>query len=142
MKPINLSRPASLIWSFGFFICLICVCIFFYILNQNTFPAIHTPINLISISLDYWFFSIPLGIVYILFIIRYYRVIQKKYKSSRKEYLSIITTILTFLLFPTILISASLLVMTSSYLSFIPVGVIIFGIILTNILKNIKQTSF
>lgn len=142
MKPINLSRPASLIWSFGFFICLICMVIYFYILNQNTFPAIHTPYNLVAIIIDYWFFSVPLGIVYLTFLIRYYKVIQKKYKSSKKEYLSIISTMFLMFLFPTILICTSILMLTNSYYSLIPLGIIIIGIVATNILKKFKQTSF
>jgi len=142
LKPINLSRPAGLIWSFGFFICLVCLGVYFYILNKNIFPPIHTPYNLVTIILDYWFFSVPLGIVYLTFLIRYYKIIQKKYKSSKKEYLSIVSTILTIFLFPTILICTSILLLTNSYYSFIPVGIIILAIVTINILKNIKQTSF
>ena len=142
MKPINLSRPASLIWSFGFFICLVCMVIYFYILNKSIFPPIQTPYNLVTIIIDYWFFSIPLSMVYIAFIIRYYKIIQKKYKSSQKEYLSIISTILTMFLFPVILICSSILLLTNSYYSFIPVGIIIISIITANILKHFKQTSF
>ncbi len=142
MKKINLSQSANLIWSFGFFICLVCLFIYFYILNNNIFPPIHTPYNLITIIIDYWFFSIPLSIVYLTFIIRYYNIIQKKYKSSKKEYLSIISTMLIMFLFPAILLCTSILLLTNSYYSFIPVVIIIMCIIATNILKNIKQTSF
>lgn len=142
MKKINLSQPANLIWSFGFFICLVCLFIYFFILNNNIFPPIHTPYNLITIIIDYWFFSIPLSIVYLTFIIRYYKKIQKKYKSSKKEYLSIISTILIMFLFPAILLCTSIFLLTNSYYSFIPVVIIIMCIIATNILKNIKQTSF
>jgi len=142
LKSINLSRPASLIWSFGFFICLICTFFYFFILGKNTLPTVQTPINIVAIVLDYWFFSLPLSMVYLTFIIRYYKIIQKKYKSPQKKYLSIISTILTIFLFPAILICTSILMLTNSYYSFIPVGIIIVSLIATNILKNIKQTSF
>jgi len=142
MKPINLSRPASLIWSFGFFICLVLTFFYFYILGKDAFPTIHTPYNIVSIVLDYWFCSIPLGIVGIAFFIRFYRILKIKYKSKQKEYLAIISTMLMLSIFPTILFCTALLQIISSYLAFIPLGILILTIIIVNMLKNIKQTSF
>lgn len=142
MKPINLSRPASLIWSFGFFICLVFTFFYFYILGKDTFPTIQTPINIVAIALDYWFFSLPLSIIYLTFIIRYYQIIRKKYKSTKKEYLAILSTMLMLGVFPTILFCAALLQIISSYLAFIPLGILIFTIIIVIVLRNIKQTSF
>ncbi len=142
MKKINLSQPANLIWSFGFFLCLITTSLYFYIFGYKTFPSINRSINIINIILNFWFLSIPLGIVGVTFFIRYYLIIRKKFKSSQKEYLAIISTILVLALFPSIIVCTAILEITKSYFSFIPTVLIIALIVIINILKNIKQTSF
>ncbi|GEM_PF-4004233 len=139
---INLSKPANQIWCLGFLLCLITTCFYFFILGYETFPSIHTPYNTITIIIDYWFFSIPIVLVGITFFIRYYKKIHKKYKSSQKEYLAIISTMLLLAIFPTIIISAAILEITSSYLAFLPAAIIIACLIIINILKHFKQTSF
>lgn len=117
---INLSKPTNQIWCLGFLLCLITTCFYFFILGYETFPSIHAPYNPITIIIDYWFFSIPIVLVGITFFIRYYKKIRKKYKSSQKEYLAIISTMLLLGIFPTIIISAAILEITSSYLAFLP----------------------
>ncbi len=142
MKRINLSKPASQIWSIGFFLCLVCTFIYFYLVGHSTVPTIASPINIIELILNYWIFSLPLSIVGFIFFIRYYLILKRKYKSNQKEYLSIISTMLMLALFPSIVFGAALLEITSSYFAFIPTALIIACLVIINILKNFKQTSF